>query len=55
MEKLTNTLEKLNEALSLDLLLLKLESSLGMMDGMPLSIDGIPLEKGAAANEPILD
>lgn len=37
-------LEQLNKALRLDLLLLELESSLGLMDGMPLSIDGIPLE-----------
>lgn len=38
------SLQKLNKALSLDLLLLELEASLGMMDGMPLSIHGIPLE-----------
>lgn len=34
--KWLQSLQKLNKALELDLILLKLESSVGLMDGMPI-------------------
>lgn len=36
MKELLKTLEQVNEALALDLLLLELEASVGLMDGLPL-------------------
>lgn len=45
MKKLNETLERLNEALRLDLLLLELEASVGLMDGLPVANEEV------AANE----
>lgn len=38
--KWAENLQELNKALELDLLLLKLESSVGLMDGMPIVMEG---------------
>ena len=36
MKQILETMEKLNKALQLDLLLLKLEAQVGLMDGLPI-------------------
>lgn len=36
MKELVETLEQVNKALEMDLMLLKLEEQVGLMDGLPL-------------------
>ena len=44
MKELVETLEQVNKALEMDLMLLKLEEQVGLMDGLPLEME-------VAANE----